>query len=640
MDISEAASAYAANGWALIEFARGTKGPAYHGWNLPQNVTTDPAEAGLFSQNLGLCHALSGTCCLDLDDIGLAETWLAERGLALGPLVDAPDAVRISSGRPNRAKLLFRLPASLAPLPSKRPPGSGLELRCATAAGLTVQDVLPPSIHPVTQQPYTWEYGDELTGHWSCLPELPQALLDLWRSLMAAPPAERQVPQGVDATRIRGMLARLDPDLEYNEWVKVGMALHHEAEGEDWGLALWDEWSEKGSKYLGAESLDPHWRSFGSNRGRAVTIQSIIGMAGGVNPEDFDDLSNIPEPKPKSKFEVIQVNAFAAGPQPEWIIKAVIPAATIGVCFAESGGGKSFAVFDMGMSVARGVPWNGQRVRQGRVVYVAAEGADGVRKRAQAYAQHHGVSLPDVPFGVIAGRPDLIKDDHKALAEAVNAWGGADLLIIDTLAQSMAGGDENSGEDMGKVLVHCQLLHSLTNAMVLLIHHSGKDASKGARGWSGLKAAMDCELEITRNGEQRSLRVSKQKDGEDGIGWGFKLQQVGLGQDADGDPVTSCVVEWGEMPTAGGGLKEPKGRWQKAVWDVVLDNLELCDGEVPLRLVLDKAMQIVPRDPNGIDRRREYARRALEGLILDGWLTNEGENVAVKNSKLASGGSK
>lgn len=498
-----------------------------------------------------------------------------------------------------------------------------------------MQDVLPPSIHPITQQPYFWEYGDDLTGHWSVLPELPPELLALWRSLMAAPSPTLQAPQGVAADRIRGMLSRLDPDMDYNEWVKVGMALHHEAEGEDWGLALWDEWSAKGSKYQGEDNLHPHWRSFGSNRGRAVTIQSIIGMAGGVNPEDFDDLSQIPEPKPKRKFEVVNVNAFAAGPQPEWIIKGVIPAATIGVVFAESGGGKSFAVFDMASAVARGVPWNGQRVRQGRAVYVAAEGADGVRKRAQAYAQHNGVDLAAMPLGIIAGRPDLLKDDHKALGAAINDWGGADLVIIDTLAQSMAGGDENSGEDMGKVLAHCQLLHSLTGAMVLLIHHSGKDASKGARGWSGLKAAMDCELEITRNGEQRSLRVSKQKDGEDGIGWGFRLVQVGLGQDADGDPVTSCVVEWGALP--GTHRKErPAEGWQRTIYDWVLDNSELCDGQVPTRLLLEEVVKLVPRDPNGIDRRRDSARRALERLIHTDWLVLNGDNVAITGVKNAA----
>jgi hypothetical protein len=492
-----------------------------------------------------------------------------------------------------------------------------------------VQDVLPPSIHPITQQPYRWEYADPLTAHWSELPELPPPLVALWRSLLSKPqdPKDRPKPQGVAADRLRGMLSRIDPDADYHEWAKVGMALNHEAEGDEWGLDLWDEWSSTGRKYKSREDLAVHYRSFGSNRGRPVTIQSIIAMAGGVEPDDFDDLSTIPEQPKRPRFEVIQVAAFAAGPAPQWIIKGVIPAAGVGSMFAESGAGKSFAIFDMACAVARGLPWNGQRVRQGKAVYVAAEGADGVRKRAAAYAQHNDVYLPDLPLGIIAGRPNLLKDDHKALGEAVNAWGGADLLIIDTLAQSMAGGDENSGEDMGKVLGHCQALHSLTGAMVVLVHHAGKDVTRGARGWSGLKAAMDCELEIARDGEQRSLRVSKQKDGEDGIGWGFRLVQVELGQDIDGDPVTSCVVQWGEMPVAN-QPKGPKGRWQKAVWDVVINNLELCEGAVPIRLVLDAAMQLVPRDPNGIDRRRDNARRALEGLILDGWIEQSGENVA------------
>lgn len=630
MQVSDAARAYAANGWALIEFPRGTKGPSYHGWNQPHNLTTQPDEAALFSQNIGLCHAVSRTCALDCDDLEAALGWLSGLGVDGRVLLSAHDRVGISSGRPNRAKLLYRLPDGLDPLPSKRPKDSGLELRCATSAGLTVQDVLPPSIHPVTQQPYVWEYGDELLGHWSELPVLPPELLALWQSLIGSPEpqGERPGPQGLAADRLRGMLSRLDPDTEYHEWIKVGMALHHELEADEAGLDLWDEWSSGGSKYKSREDLAIHWRSFGSNRGRSVTIQSLIGLAGGVSPEDFDDLTEIPEQPKRPRFEVVNVADFAAGPPPAWIVKNVLPAASMGVMYAESGAGKSFAVFDIACAVARGVPWNGQRVRQGRAVYVAAEGADGVRKRAAAYASHQSVALSSFPLGVIAGRPNLLKEDHKALGASVNAWGGADLLIIDTLAQSMVGGDENSGEDMGKVLAHCQQLHSLTGAMVLLVHHSGKDTARGARGWSGIKAAMDCELEVTRDGEQRALRVSKQKDGEDGIGWGFRLLQVQLGQDMDGDPVNSCVVEWGDMPSKRSKAAPPEG-WQRTIYEWVSGNLQLCDGEVPVRLLLDRVVELVPRDPNGLDRRRDGARRGLERLIQSGWLVYNGNNVAL-----------
>lgn len=630
MSVSEEARAYAAHGWALVEFAKGTKGPNHRGWNLPEKTTREPEEAACFTGNIGLCHAYSGTCALDVDAWGDAAGYLEKAGILLTQLWESPSAVRILSGREGRGKLLYRLPPGTQPLPSLRPTGSGLELRCATAGGLTVQDVLPPSIHPVTGKPYVWEYADDMVGHWSQLPEIPAPLLALWRSLLSVPAdaRDRPAPQGVAADRLRGMLSRIDPDAEYHEWVKVGMALHHEAEGEEWGLDLWDEWSAKGRKYVSIEDLQPHWRSFGGNRGRSVTIQSIINMAGGVAPEDFDDLSAVPEQPDRPRFEVVHVNAFASGPSPLWIVKGLIPAASLGSVFAESGAGKSFAVLDILFAIARGVPWNGQRVRQGKAVYIAAEGADGVRKRSAAYAQHTGVSLADVPLGVIAGRPNLLKEDHKALGEAVNAWGGADIIAIDTLAQTMPGGDENSSEAMGKVISHCQLLHSLTGAMVVLVHHAGKDVSRGARGWSGIKGAMDCELEIQRDGEQRTLRVSKQKDGEDGQGWGFRLNPVSLGLDVDGDPVTSCVVAWGDMPSARGRGLPPEG-WQRTIFEWVRDNLSLGEGGITTRVILDNVVNLVPPDPNGLDRRRDSARRALERLIQTKWFVFDGNNVAL-----------
>jgi len=635
MKISEAARAYAAQGWSLVEFPADRKGPQHPDWNHPQNVTRDPEEAEHFTQNMGLCHALSGTCALDLDDLQLALPYLTAAGLDGQALLDASDAVRISSGRPNRAKLLYRIPDGVDPLSliSQRPRESGLELRCAARTGYTVQDVLPPSIHPVTQKPYTWEYGDDLAGHWSVLPPLPEGLLALWRSLAATPlPSTNAAPKGLAADRLRGMLSRLDPDCDYHEWTKVCAALHHETEGAEWGLDLWDEWSAGGSKYKSRADLAGHWNSFGNYKGRPVTVQSLISMSGGVSADDFDDLTQLPEPIKRPKFEVVPVGSFSEGPSPQWIIKGVLPAAGLGCVYGESGSGKSFEVFDMCAAIARGEPWNGKRVRQGRVVYVAAEGAGGMRNRARAYGQHFGVDLAALPFGVVADRPNFLKEDHKLLANQINASGGADVVVLDTLAQVTAGGDENSGEDMGKVLVRCQELHAMTGAMVVLVHHSGKDATRGARGWSGIKAAMDCELEITREGDDRVLRVSKQKDGEDGGQFAFRLNTVELGQDSDGDPITSCVVQWVEMAaTKPRGI--PKGRWQLVVWDTVQDNLDLCDGAVPIALVLDRAMQVVPADPNGVDRRREMARRAFENLVMDGWLVVQGKTVSVKPNK-------
>ena len=141
-------------------------------------------------------------------------------------------------------------------------------------------------------------------------------------------------------------------------------------------------------------------------------------------------------------------------------------------------------------------------------------------------------------------------------------------MVIDTLAQAMAGGDENSAVDMGRALTACKRVHKVTGATVVLVHHSGKDAAKGARGWSGLRAAADAKMEVVRKGDVRHLRVSKQKDGDDSGTYPFKLDVINLGVDDDLASITSCVVRHLEGTASAGGdtPQEPSGKWQRNVW--------------------------------------------------------------------------
>jgi hypothetical protein len=634
--VGQAAREYAQAGWALVAFESGRKGPTFRGWNLRQRCITDPDVAEEHDGNVGLAHAYSRTCVIDVDDLAAAVTWFSGHGIDLADLMDQPDAVMISSGRKNRGKLLYALPPGIEPLPSKRPPESGVELRCATGAGLTVQDVLPPSVHPETGKPYVWKFGE--LGHWSALPVLPATVLELWQSMIRLPePGERSSePLGVAAERIRGILSRIDPDLEYNEWARVGAALHHESQGEEWGLDLWDEWSATGSKYKSREDLIPHWRSWGRYQGRPVTLQWLMGQAGGVDANDFDDLTQVPQQPPKPpRFEVLSLEAFASGKPPEWIIKGWLARAGLGILYGESGAGKSFLILDMMMSIARGETWCGKRVRQGRVIYICAEGSAGFRNRVKAYGVHHGLAVASLPVGVIADVPNLLTQDHQLLADRINAWGGADVVVIDTLAQTTPGSNENSSEDMGKALSHCRMLHAATGAMVVLVHHAGKDMTRGARGWSGIKAAADSELEVTRDGQARAVRVSKQKDGEDGLQQHFELVEVALGQDEDGDPVTSCVVGFVEAPEVTElRTRAPKGVFKKAVWDAALEGCDLCDGSISVDAVLMGAVERVPQDPaKKEDRRRDNAMRSLQGLVSENWLELRDGFVFVKGLK-------
>lgn len=295
-------SEYVRAGWALVPIPAGKKGPVTARWNTREMCVQDPEVAEFIDGNVGLAHAYSGTCAIDVDDLAKSTAWLSERHIELQELLDAPGAVRIES-RPGRAKLLYRL---AKPLPSLRLP-CGLELRCAASSGLTVQDVLPPSIHPDTGKPYTWRFGPG--GHWSQLPPIPPQLLSLWQSLVTSTaPAKPRVTKaaGVQAPRLRALLADRDPDAGYDEWIAVGMALHHETGGSNTGLMLWNEWSAAGKKYAGLGDLEQHWRSFRLDHENPKTLASLRKDT----PADASEFEDVPADAPSPRA------AQAAAPLP------------------------------------------------------------------------------------------------------------------------------------------------------------------------------------------------------------------------------------------------------------------------------------------------------------------------------------
>ena len=266
---------YLRQGWRLTPIQAGTKGPKGRAWNRKENTITDP---GMIPPGvgIGLCHAYSGTMALDIDEWERASRELIEHGIDLQALYDAPDAVTINSGNPGHGKLLYAMPFGMA-LTSKKlidtlPDGTKynyLDFRCATSSGLTVQDVLPPTIHPVTCKPYQW--GGR--GNWQRLPVIPTSLLEFWQSLLSQD-TERTI--GISGAtintswdEIKQALDYIDPNINRDEWVKVGMALHYAGamtDQLDQALMIWDEWSAQSpSKYKGQRDIINVWRSFSAD---------------------------------------------------------------------------------------------------------------------------------------------------------------------------------------------------------------------------------------------------------------------------------------------------------------------------------------------------------------------------------------
>lgn len=186
-DILPAADRYLSAGLAVVPIQTGQKGPNTKGWNRPENAITEPGQLHRLksTDNIGLAHLSCSpvTAAIDIDDLAGTRDWFAERDIDIDEYRNADDAVRVVSGRENRDKLLYRVPVALASKSVKANDGRLLfECRCAAKNGLTMQDVLPPSIHPDTGLPYRWD------GDFTKIPMIPGPLLDLWTELVDVVP--------------------------------------------------------------------------------------------------------------------------------------------------------------------------------------------------------------------------------------------------------------------------------------------------------------------------------------------------------------------------------------------------------------------------------------------------------------------
>lgn len=231
-----------------------------------------------------------------------------------------------------------------------------------------------------------------------------------------------------------------------------------------------------------------------------------------------------------------------------YLIKSVLAADTMSVVYGPSNSGKTFFALDMAFHLATGAPWRGRRVTQSSVLYLAAEGGRGVLNRVAALRVEHGIC--DVPLAIKRAGLDLLHDQAD-LQHIVDLAGAVKLrlpdapliIVIDTLSRIMAGGDENSAADMTALIRNIDAIREMTGAHVMLVHHTGKDTAKGARGHSSLRAATDTEIEVANDNGARAAMVTKQRDYAGGETFAFTLKSIPLGFDRDGEGVTSCVVE-------------------------------------------------------------------------------------------------
>lgn len=247
------------------------------------------------------------------------------------------------------------------------------------------------------------------------------------------------------------------------------------------------------------------------------------------------------------------------------LIERTLGSNAMAVMYGDSNCGKTFAGIAMGAAICRGVAWLGRNCRKGLVVYLATESEASVRLRLQAYQRHHrlkvrGFTIVKSPINLFDGDADVSAVIALVGEIEQKAEGKVVLIIGDTLSRISAGANENAGLDMSVVLKHADAIRSATRATFMWIHHCGKDQARGMRGWSGMRAAIDTEIEVTVDEVtgQRAAEVTKQRDlpGK-GDRIGFRLDPVHLGFNQWGSPRGSCVVVSADVPAKAARGKRP-----------------------------------------------------------------------------------
>lgn len=389
----------------------------------------------------------------------------------------------------------------------------------------------------------------------NAFPPLPKIVLQTSRP-------QKKTNNIVDQSKLFNALETI-PAMDRETWLTIGMALHHEYSGTIDGFIIWDIWSQKCPEKYNTSDQKRTWDSFRPHQ-NGKTAASIFHLATTFgwgtlknNPANISH-SSIKANTQQTMDMTMKDELIVIGPKlrasvrQDYIIEDLIWKKDLSALVGGSGSGKSFLAIDMATHIAIGKKWQGKDVKKCGVLYIVLEGHRGATNRFLAQVEKHISEFENgqqPPFAYTNLEINLCNaSDTSRILKLIHEFKvqfeeKAQLIIIDTVAQSL-GGDENAFEVMQSYLKNCKLIAREVSTHVMVIHHHGKDVSRGPRGHSCFFAACDTIIEIKRDGSVSSVEVSKQKDADANFETEFELEQVGLDTymaNGKENPITTCV---------------------------------------------------------------------------------------------------
>jgi len=437
-------------------------------------------------------------------------------------------------------------------------------------------------IHPKTKKTFKWhpERNPTVIGSEDLVeltPQMAQEVIDYFESIVPSDWAIKEnesvsstqslnlidslkPPLDLSDEKIQHEVDLLDPDISHDQWVKVGMALHHQYGGGEMGFDIWDTWSQRGDKYDDTNMLIK-WHSFEPdfNNTNPVTFASVMMMTADQPENDIsraNALEALESMEPKTEVPFFKPLSEIAGNigSVHYLIKNWIESQTMVSIFGDPGSFKSFVAIDMACHIATGTPWKECEVEQGPVLYVAGEGFGGLGKRTLAWCNKNEINPEEVPVYFSTSTANMYdKESAVALVEHIdelmeNIGPNIQAVIFDTLARNMGTGDENSTTDMNKFIHHIdKYIKDRYECTVMLVHHTGHKDKHRARGSSSLLGALDHNIRCDKLGKlSATLTATKMKDAEEPEPMFLDGESMFLGTDDQGEEMTSLAFSLGE----------------------------------------------------------------------------------------------
>lgn len=251
--------------------------------------------------------------------------------------------------------------------------------------------------------------------------------------------------------------------------------------------------------------------------------------------------------QPRYVIQPVSMSGYSPDLTARHVIDGMLYRGEVSVLYGPSNSGKSAVVIRLAQAVASGEPILGAEVQKGGVLYVAAEAPLSVQSRAHLILSDEEARER---FLVVAGRPNLNDDEYvqtlisAGRAVMASATMPLALLVFDTGARSFGGADENNNEQMTRVIDRAGEIAAALGVHVMIVHHTGKEGDRGARGASAIRDACETEIRCTYGENGGLLEITKQRNHQKGPPLRFDLRGDVLGVDERGKDMTAVVAEF------------------------------------------------------------------------------------------------